>query len=157
MFSLWPNARSQFSVHFVFSMQIVVLDLHICIQKIKFFSFFFKLPKSKRNVDAQFPIKFYIRKVKVVDNYSYFFSFWKERCVSTVASEKWFIPSLIFSLAVFFSFYLRAREVPIFSKHSRPNIYWLLAVLFIKSTDSSGGCWQNMWVTYGAHWDSFSR
>ena len=113
---------------------------------------FFKLPKSKRKVEAQFQMKFSIRKVKVVHNYSYFFSFWKERSVSTVASEKWFIPSLIFSLAVFFSFYLRAREVPIFSKHSR-----LLAVLFIKSTDSSGGCWQNMWVTYGTHWDSFSR
>ena len=47
MFSLWPNARSQFSVHFVFSMQIVVLDLHICIQKIKFFSFFLNYQKAK--------------------------------------------------------------------------------------------------------------
>ena len=75
MFSLWPNARSQFSVHFVFSMQIVVLDLHICIQKKSSFRFFFKLPKSKRKVEAQFQIKFYIRKVKVVHNYSYFFLF----------------------------------------------------------------------------------
>ena len=75
MFSLWPNARSQFSVHFVFSMQIVVLDLHICIQKKSSFRFFRTTKKRKRKVEAQFQMKFSIRKVKVVHNYSYFFSF----------------------------------------------------------------------------------
>ena len=47
MFSLWPNARSQFSVHFDFSMQIVVLDLHICIQKKKVLFGFFNYQKAK--------------------------------------------------------------------------------------------------------------
>ena len=55
MFSLWPNARSQFSVHFVFSMQIVVLDLHICIQKKSSFRFFLNYQKAQKKGRGTIP------------------------------------------------------------------------------------------------------
>ena len=46
MFSLGPNARTQFSVHFVFFMQILGLNLHICIQK--------KVPLTKKQTEGEF-------------------------------------------------------------------------------------------------------